>query len=246
LIYLNIKKKSKWNISAQNFINACKRYSVYTPYLEEAKLIFNIKDRCYSQLPVINKNSFIIRDKILMNIELEAMGIPHPTTYFYPFKDLFKKKDHYNSYIRKGRYGWRGRGKRIFHTLDELLLWLQYHINHDEGFFIQKLENFKKEFRVVAFQDKLIHVKEKIPIKNSRIRVQDTVTYVWTHPSDLRKRMVCLAQRAMKALDIDFSGSDIAVNEKGEIMIIELNSSPSIPYHACERIVNYLRRKYEL
>jgi len=153
-----------------------------------------------------------MRDKILMNRTLDKLKIPHPKTYYYPFKKMPYTSE---ECVIKYRYGQRGNTLRFvkFEDID-----IEY-LTPDE--YVQTFIPFEKEYRVGVDFLRMLGIREKVDV--GKIRNSRTCTYITRHIDKLEE----FAWDTFKKFKIDFTGIDIGLWE-GKYIVIEFNSAPTI------------------
>ena len=178
---------------------------------------------------VLNRKVEHISDKIRMNQLFDKYKIPHPKTYYYPFRDL---PDCGDSCVIKQRYG-RGKGRGV--------VFLNFNEIHRKALhnnmYVQDYIPFEKEYRVVNFIGNF-RCREKIG--NSKIKNSDTCRYRNHRDSPLER----FAKQVCYKFKIDFAGLDIGIYKK-KMMMIEINSACGLNENSAHTLYHFLREYYE-
>ena len=167
-------------------------------------------------------------DKPLTSLLIKRAGLPTPETWVC--ESLAKAQDIYTSQINKGKklllkplFGSQGNG---IHLLDE-----SQGIVHDEYFsgvyylqeFIQRDAKECSDIRVLVVDGKAVSAMTRrgIDWRTNRSQGGECISL------KLTEQLKRLAEQAVEILNIDYAGVDLIQNDKGEYLVIEVNSIPA-------------------
>lgn len=219
-----VEKVRCWGKSYPRLIEALgDYYNGHNP-----RIVLSFGKDCYpSNIKVINKNTHIVKDKILMNKFMDENNIRHPKTFYFPFNNLPSNND---ECVIKRRYSTRGKNIR-FSFFDE--------INIDEltpDDYVQIYIPFEREFRVGVDFFRVLGIREKLPDSiNCKIKNSKSCYYETRHINKLKQ----FAWDVARKFNIDFTGIDIGEYLKSYI-VIELNSAPTIGEYWAKLLANDL------
>jgi len=166
-------------------------------------------------------------DKVIMNQKLDDLNISHPKTYYSYFPDTDEEC------VIKHRYGSQG-NHLIFTTFNKI-----NNYNMDDRY-VQHYVPFEREYRICINWERVLGIREKMPVGNNKIRNSKSCYYETRDIPELRK----FAWKVFKKFGVEFTGMDIG-EWNGKYIVIELNSSPTIGEYWARLIAEDLIKKLE-
>lgn len=206
-------------------------------------------DRELNTIESVNNSS----SKLRMKACFDEAKINHPKYYTTSsIKDVPEKSF---PILAKRVFGSRGRGMEKLDTPEDLKKFLSKKNGHQMYF--EEYYSGAREYRLHVSKLGCFYTCRKMRKAEAKERwFFNNLNCVWfleTNPSFNKpktwKTIVKHCQQAIASVGLDFGAVDVRVNKKGEFMIIETNSAPSLLEHGVERYLDHLpkllKHKYE-
>lgn len=224
---IHIIYNSLWEETTERIIDFLGEY--YCEFPSKAKIILNTgthEMRGNYKALILNSNSKIQADKILMNKLLDKHEILHPKTYYYPFHSL--PKGSIKDCVLKQK-------NSVFLPLKENFNDVRKKLEKDT--IIQEFIPFEKEYRVVKGPLGIISIMEKKLLSSYHSWYKKSCNCKFKEIKHPKLGKFCLD--VCEKLNIDFTGMDVG-EFLGKFIVIELNSAPALGRRNAERLANQL------
>ncbi len=176
-------------------------------------------------------------DKSMTSYLLQKAGIPSPATWILECKEqamaLYQQeKQAGRKLVLKPMFGSQGIGVQI---LDEDPMGLDDEVTQGLFYlqsFIEKNKGDWEDIRVLVIQGKA----RAAMLRKGNDWITNRTQGAVCHPIQLNSEIQNMAEAATEAVDIDYAGVDLIVDQFGQLQVLEINSIPA--WWGLQKVVN--------